>query len=288
MMENALGLSGHMCQVLTHERYTRSKHRHMTKYGLPGWQNTGAVDAVFLAQMGYLGDTTVFDPEEGFWRFAGYEEWNPDVLMADLGKKWIYPVVKYKLYPCCGMLHGALDCLYKIIDGNDIMPEEIESITAYCHPTVAEPCFTNPEVINIPDAQFNPRYVFAVAAHRVRIGVEWQDPATMKDPKILEFGKKITCIPHPEFGKKLSETGAPLFLSKVELVARGRTFVEENTGPRGGKRGTELKDEELVEKFRHNASRALTQSKIDSAVEAFMGLEKLDDMSVLMESVTML
>jgi len=286
-MENALGLAGHLCQVLTHERYTMSAHRHMTKYGVPGWQNTGAIDAVLLAQMGYTGDTTVFDPEEGFWKFVGYEEWHPDIMMTALGKQWIFPKVNYKLYPCCGMLHGALDCLYKVIDQHNITPEEIESITAYCHPTVAEPCFVNPEVINIADAQFNPRYVFAVAAHRVKIGVEWQDPHVMKDPKILEFGKKITCIPHPEFGKK-GPGGFPLFLSKIEIVARGQTFTEESTGPRGAKRGTELKDEELVEKFRHNASRALTPKKIDRAVDAFRNLEKLDNINVMMEHVSML
>jgi 2-methylcitrate dehydratase PrpD len=286
-MENALGAAGHLCQVLTHERYTMSTHRHMTKYGVPGWQNTGAIDAVLLSQMGYLGDTTVFDSEEGFWKFVGYEEWHPDIMMADLGKQWIFPRVNYKLYPCCGMLHGALDCFYAIIDRNHIMPEEIDSITAYCHPTVAQPCFINPEIINIQDAQFNPRYVFAVAAHRVKIGVEWQDPDTMRDPKILEFGKKITCIPHPEFGKK-GPDGFPLFLSKIEIGARGQIYTEESFGARGSKRGTELKDEELVEKFRHNAARSLTQSKINSAVNAFLNLEKVADIAEVMENVSML
>lgn len=286
-MENALGVAGHLCQVLTHERYTMSTHRHMTKYGVPGWQNTGAIDAVLLAQMGYLGDITVFDPEEGFWKFVGYEEWHPDIMMADLGKKWIFPRVNYKLYPCCGMLHGALDCLYTIIDRHHIMLEEIDSITAYCHPTVAQPCFVNPEITNIQDAQFNPRYVFAVAAHRVKIGVEWQDPDTMRDPKILEFGKKITCIPHPDFGKK-GPDGLPLFLSKIEIGARGQTYTEESIGHRGSKRGTELKDEELVEKFRHNAARSLTQSKINSAVNAFLNLEKVADIAEVMENVSML
>lgn len=280
-MTNALGIAGHLCQVLTHERYTMSAHRPMTKYGVPGWQNTGAVAAALLAQMGYLGDTTVFDSEEGFWKFAGYEEWHPDIMMADLGKKWIFPRVNYKLYPCCGMHHGTLDCLYKVINRYNIMPEEIDSITAYGHPTVAQPCFTNQEVIDIQDAQFNPRYVFAVAAHRVKIGVEWQDPSMMRDPKILEFGNKIKCIPNPDFGKKGPD--GRMLSSKIEIVARGKTFTEESSGSRGSTRGTDLTDEELVKKFRHNASRALTQDKIDNAVNALLNLEKLTDIAELMK-----
>jgi 2-methylcitrate dehydratase PrpD len=287
-MVNALGIAGHLCQVLTHERYTMSGHRHMTKYGVPGWQNTGAIAAALLAEMGYLGDTTVFDAEEGFWKFVGYEEWHPDIMMKDLGKQWMFPHVNYKLYPCCGMHHGALDCLYRLLDREELVADEIEAIRVFSHPTVAQPCFTNPEVINIPDAQFNPKYVFSVAAHRVRIGVEWQDPDTMKDPKILAFGKKIECTPHPDFGRP-GPDGRPQFISRVEVVARGKTFVEEsNAGPRGMKRGTELKDEELVAKFRHNAARALTQDKTEQAIEGLLGLEKVADMSALMDLVTML
>jgi 2-methylcitrate dehydratase PrpD len=286
-MENALGLAGHLSQVLTHERYTRSCHRHMSKYGVPGWQNTGAVDAVLLAQMGYLGDTTIFDAEEGFWKFVGYEEWNPDVMMADLGKNWIFPHINYKLYPCCGMHHGPLDCFYKILDKYDLKPEEIESVTEYGHPSLAEPCFTNPEVINIADAQFNPRYVFAVAAHRVRIGVEWQDADMMKNPRILEFGKKVKSFVHPDFGKP-GPGGRPQMFGKIEVVARGQTFIEETTFPRGSTHGTLLKDAELVEKFRHNAERAVTQTKVDQAVDAFLNLEKVDNVNKVMELVTLL
>jgi 2-methylcitrate dehydratase PrpD len=286
-MVNALGIAGHLCQVLTHERYTMSDHRPMTKYGVPGWQSTGALDAALLAQMGYLGDTTVFDAEEGFWKFAGYEEWHPDIMMAGLGEQWIFARVNYKLYPCCGMHHGALDCLYRLLDRHNLSPEEIESIRVYEHPTVTQPCFTNPEVIDIADAQFNPRYVFAVAAHRVRIGVEWQDPDTMRDPRILEFGKKIECLPHPDFGKP-GPDGRPAFISRVEVSARGETFAEESHGPRGATRGTDLKDEELVEKFRHNAARVLTPDRTEKAIEGFLNLEKVTDMSALMDQVTML
>ena len=184
------------------------------------------------------------------------------------------------------MLHGALDCFYKLIERHNILVEEIERITAYCHPTVAEPCFTNQEVINLVDAQFNPRYVFAVAAHRVKIGVEWQDEDMMKNPKILEFGKKISCIPHPEFGKK-GPGGFPLFISKVEIVARGKTYSKESTRQRGSARGTELRDEELIEKFRHNAARVLTQNKINNAIQAFLNLENLTSIEELMEHISM-
>ena len=54
-----------------------------------------------------------------------------------------------------------------------------------------QPCFLHEEVENVVDAQFNVAYVFSVVANGVRIGPEWQDHATMNDPKIREFMKKV-------------------------------------------------------------------------------------------------
>jgi 2-methylcitrate dehydratase PrpD len=50
----------------------------MTKYGVPGWQDTGAVMGALLAQEGFIGDTTILDPAEGFWKLAGYEKLRRD------------------------------------------------------------------------------------------------------------------------------------------------------------------------------------------------------------------
>jgi 2-methylcitrate dehydratase PrpD len=286
-MLNALGVAGHLCQVLTQVRYTFSPHRYLSKYGVPGWQNTGAIMAVLLAEMGYAGDTTVLDPELGFWKFCGYGEWHPDKITEDLGQTWTFTRVRYKRYPVCGMLHTALDCFYSIIDRNNLMPKDIESIKAFCHPTVEFPAFMNREVSNIVDAQFNPAYIFAVAAHRVRIGVEWQDLDTMTNPKILEFGKRITCQAYPGFGKQRQKEPTT-DLSRVEVVANGETFTEERTYSKGTSgTDTQMTEEELVEKFKHNASRILTQDKIESAVNYLLNLEKLTNISEFMKQITL-
>ena len=48
------------------------------------------------------------------------------------------------------------------------------------------------------DVQFSLPFVFAVAAHRIKIGAEWQDWDTIRNPKIREFMKKVTMIVDPE------------------------------------------------------------------------------------------
>jgi 2-methylcitrate dehydratase PrpD len=276
-MAHALGISGHLCQVLTHVRFSFSDYRHLTKYGMPGWQNTGGIMAALLAEIGYSGDTTVFDGDYGFFRFCGYEgEVDLGAITEALGNKWSFTTITYKPYPCCRMLHGGIDCLYKIIKKNHIRPDEIESIEVLGHPTIELPCFTHKEVENVVDAQFNAAYVFSVVASGVRIGPEWQDPATMQDAGIRELMKKVTFRGHPEFVQRAQKNMRDQIYS-VDVVARGEKFHEETSMPSGtvGTSGA-MSDDDLEKKFRHNAERILTREQIDKAVYMILNLEKSD------------
>ena len=287
-MAQALGISGHLCQVLTHVRYSFSDNRPLTKYGVPGWQNTGGIMAALLAEMGYMGDTTVFDGEYGFFNFCGYEgEVDLKAITRDIGKKWNFLRITYKPYPCCRMLHGGIDCLYKVIGENNIKPEEIESIEVMGHPTIELPCFKHKEVENVVDAQFNAAYVFSVVANGVSVGPEWQDYATMHDPKIRKFMNKIKFRGHPDFVTKVQKDMS-VQIYTVDVIARGKKFHEETLHP-SGTVGTEgaMSDGALESKFRHNAARILTQVKINSAMKALLNLEKVEKVSELMKEITL-
>jgi 2-methylcitrate dehydratase PrpD len=275
-MLNAMGTAGHLSQVLTWIRYTFQDHRAMTKYGVPGWQNTGGIMAALLAQEGFIGDTTIFDPEEGFWKLAGYESWNGEKILEGLGDNWrFFTKIVYKPYPCCRMFQTELDCFLKIINENKIGPQEIESVSILGHPTLEAPAFTNREVKSIVDIQFGPAYTFAMAAHNVPKGVDWQDLEIVRSPKIQELAKIIDYRTYPEYLVKQ--------MSIVEVKARGKVFREE-------KRFAdlhELSEDELFAKFRHNASRILTQDKIDRAINSMMALEKVKKVNELMDAVTL-
>jgi 2-methylcitrate dehydratase PrpD len=139
---------------------------------------------------------------------------------------------------------------------------------------------------NLSAAQFSPPYVISVAAHRVAIGPEWHDKATVRDPQILKFMEKVTIQKHPDYQKVLAED--PLSaLAKCEVAARGKVFTVERNHRRGTA-GTEAAatDDDIIRKFRHNAERILSQDKIGRAVDMFMNLEKIDNISKLINEVT--
>jgi 2-methylcitrate dehydratase PrpD len=272
---NGMGTAGHLSQVLTWIRFTFQSHRAMTKYGVPGWQNTGGIIAALLAQEGFIGDTTIFDPVEGFWKLAGYETWDSKNILNGLGQDWnFFDKIIYKPYPSCRMFQTEMDCFLKIIDEHKISSKEIEHISILGHPTLEAPAFTNRELKSIVDIQFSPAYTFAMAVHKVPKGVDWQDLETSSQPEIQKLVKKIEYHSYPEYVQKQ--------LSIVEVNARGKVFREE-------KKFTELHElteEELFAKYRHNAVGILTQDKIEKSIEVLMKLDEIKHIKELTANIT--
>jgi 2-methylcitrate dehydratase PrpD len=275
-MLNAMSTAAHLTQIPTWIRYTFQEHRAMTKYGVPGWQNTGGVMGALLAKEGFIGDTTVLDGKEGFWKFAGHEGWNPENILKGLGKDWtFFTKIVYKPYPCCRMFQTELECFLKIINDNKISAEEIESVKVLGHPTLEEPAFTNREINSIADVQFGPASIFAMAANRLPVGVDWQDLERVKSPEIQALAGKIKYGSYPEFMTRQ--------MSIAEVKARGKVFREE-------KRFADLHEmtgDDLLKKFRHNASRILTGDKTERAVKVMMTLEELKNINELTALMTM-
>ena len=285
---HAMGLASHLTMVLSYSRWGAGGHKYMAKYGVPGWQATGAVTAVLLAEMGYTGDTTVLDDvKSGFTNFVGYPNYYPELVTEDLGNSWVYnQKLHYKPYPCCGAFHSVLDCVYNIIEPNKLKPEEIESVKV-----TGAGAMSN-DLSSISAAQFNMPYNVAVAIHGVRRGVEWVDPDTMKNPAILKFIEKITSqapqpgqAAQPNRGTENDPKARP---ARVEIVARGKTFANEIKYRRGDTfTDVAWTEKEIVNKFKHNAERILTKSKIERAVNILTKLEKLDNVSNLMPEITL-
>ncbi len=277
-MRHALGIAGHLGMIHSYGRWGHSEQSYMAKYGIPGWQNAGAVRAALLAAQGYTGDVTVLDdPERGYPHFARYDVWYPERITRALGEEWVFNVrMHYKPYPCCGAFHCALDCFYDILEEHDLSPGEITAVRPFCR--TAMKSFPSG---GIEGLQFDPGYVFAVAAHRVPRGPAWYDAETREDPDIQAFAGKVSCAAHPDY-REVREDDPLTELGKVEVEARGRTFTTERRYRRGTA-GTDamFRDEALSAKFRRNASRVLPDERIDRALELLWHLEELDDIREL-------
>ena len=277
-MAHALAIAGHLCQVITWMRQGSVAPRPMTKYGMAGWQGTGAIQAVLLAQMGYQGDTTLFDAKEGgFAKFCGYSEWHPERITTDLGKKWSYTGKRFKKYGCCSVLFNCIDLFYDIIGKNKLSADDIQSVKAYGNYEFARPLFTSRELNNNVDVQFGLPVVLALAAHGIKTGPDWQDMNRVRDPKMVEFANKVEVLVHPEIEKRPT-------VFQVDVVANGKTYSESRE--RSIMANLNVSYDQILEKYQNCTVRILPEDKIKRSLEVLMNLEKLDQVQKLMELVT--
>jgi 2-methylcitrate dehydratase PrpD len=284
-LSHALGLAGHIAPAQGVSKVVRTLPATFDKGTMAGWISQAELLSVFLSERGYTGDVEVLEGDYGFWRYMGSSKWNPEILTDRLGEEWkMLKTTIYKPYPQCRISHTVLDCLYHLIEKNQLQPEEIEGVTAYCDPHGAVlPMWSNKDIRSFADAQMSVPYAVSVAAHRVKIGPEWQDLETIGNERILSFMDKVRVEAHPEFEKILQEDPDSR-VGKVEINARGKRFTEERRYRKGSPATGEsrMTDRELVEKFKHNAARVWTHEKIEKLPDLVFRLEDMDDISHLM------
>ena len=280
---NALGIAGYLCPVGVRYKWAYTSPPTMVKHAPAGWVSQAEVTAVLLAESGYAGDTTVLDGEDGFWKFINADMWKPEMLFERLGDEWRFPArVHYKHYPCCHLMSAsALGMFCSIVKENDLEPGEMEKVRVLVRPHIIDPVRTNRDIRDHISAQMSIPYPFAVAAHKIKVGADWQLPDTITNPRILEFMKKVEYDGHPYYLKENAKDalGGSPEVSAVEVIARGRTFKKETTV------SDSMSDAELIAKFKSNADAVLSPDRIEQVVQSVLELEKLGDVRRLMDNL---
>jgi 2-methylcitrate dehydratase PrpD len=234
MLTADLGIAGAMSPVNTQWSWSMHTPTATVKYGIAGAVTQAAMAAAYLAELGHTGDIQVLDDgEHGYRRLIGSERWAPERITPGLGQDWYFPLEQsYKPYPHCRILHAPLDVLTRILEDNDIRPNEIESIKAWVEAWVMKPLWINRDVKHVTEAQFSIAHGLAVGAHRIPVGKAWQSPEVVFDPSVIALMDKVEYIDAPEYAGKLASNAAAR-PARIEVRARGKTFVGEAGFPKG-------------------------------------------------------
>ncbi|TAM66218.1 MAG: MmgE/PrpD family protein [Microbacteriaceae bacterium] len=287
---NAIAIAGSITTVNSHRAWLGHAPSATIKYLLSGWLAQSALTAASMAELGHRGDLQILDdPQYGYPKFIGTTRWEPGALTDGLGVDWRFPAEQsYKPYPQVRITHALVDAIIEIVEANDIRPEEIERIHAWGEGWVMLPTFLNRDIQDVHDAQFSMPHGLAVAAHRLVPGREWQDPDLVFSPSVSRLMDRVTIEPHPDFAVAIS--GHPAARpSRVEITARGETFVAERAFVKGSPSpdpSTYFTDEQLVEKFTHNAKGVITDQAAEAVVEMIGRLEQIDDVTIVIQLLT--
>lgn len=286
VLANGLGIAGSISPVNSQVAWSQHAPSSTIKYLMAGALNQAAMTAAHMAELGHRGDVLILDDREyGFPRFIGTRRWEPAQIATHLGIEWRFPSEQaYKPYPHCRILHALLDSLTEIVEENDLKAAEIDGIKAWVEGFAEQPVWINRRIEHVHDAQFSIAHGLALGAHRVPPGRAWQDPELVFGESVMTLMDKVTHEVHPNYVELLSGHAASR-PARIEVLARGKTFVGERRYPKGSPSpdpASTMTNGELAAKFSRNAEGVIPTRNIDALIHAVFDLENVANIGTIM------
>jgi 2-methylcitrate dehydratase PrpD len=255
----------------------------LTKRLGPGFAVKGGITAALMAKAGVTGAKNSFEGEWGLYRQYMHGDYSPEILTADLGKRFEGVNVAIKPYPCCRGVHPAIDAgLALAIDGN-IRSEDIKEIvlsvteahlSLLCQPEDAKRSPRSPV-----DAQFSIPWGVASAIVGRRVGLGDFTDIAIQNREVLEVTQKMRV----EVDNTLSKPGPSPTRVKV-ITNDGRAFVKVVENPLGSLERP-MSFEDCARKFR-DCAKSLDVGRIERMIQLVGQLERLEDIRGIISLLT--
>lgn len=266
------------------------------KYAMYAAIAEAGVNGALLAQRGFAADPYLFDADSQFYRSLLAESYNPQSMLDGLGQTWGVERTALKPWPFCRYSHGQLDEFSRIVEENDLKPDEIDSVTVTVPPYgFIEMIARSVEVTDKFKIMTSLPYALSMVAHRVPAGPKWWGDEVFGDEAVKEFARRV----HTEVDESLNDEfladmriSGQMISSKtpgrIRVEARGEVF-DASVGRALGDPTDPSKvwsDEAIAEKVVEYADGVLEPGAGRTIAEAGFDLENAADLSALMGPCT--
>ncbi|HYB40597.1 MAG TPA: hypothetical protein VEL75_02445, partial [Candidatus Methylomirabilis sp.] len=172
-----------------------------------------------------------------------------------------------------------------LLHAERLRPDDVAEIRVGVRPStltmIGEPREIRVRPRTMLDAQMSLPYSLAVAMLDGEAGIAQFAPERLSDPAVLALADRIHAYAHPD----LESAKAGNLTSYLDLSTRdGRRFRERLTSYRGHP-DNPMSDAEMEAKFRRCAGLRLSEARVEAAVEAIWGLDKLASLEPLLAAV---
>ena len=279
-LADALGLAGSQAagslEFLTDGTWAKRIHG--------GWAAHSGLVAARLAAAGFSGPRGTLDGRFGFYRsHLGDSGWDLNLLTDGLGTRWELLNIGLKPYPCCHFNHAFLDCAAALRRAHAIAPEAIEAIECRISPrevpVVCEPEATKRRPQNDYDAKFSLPYAVASMLVRGHLDVDDFTEAAIHDPAVLALARRVIYRDDPESDYPRR------FPGWLRIHLRDGRVLEQREPINRGSAERPLTEDEVGDKFRRNASRALPADQVEAVIDAVACVDAAGDLSALAKSL---
>jgi 2-methylcitrate dehydratase PrpD len=267
---HALGIAGTQAAGLM-----AAQQASMVKRMHPGRSAQAGVYGALLAAKGFTGIEDILEAPYGGFCSTFVDKPNLSHLTADLGERFETLNVGFKPYPCCGSNHTSIDALKKILrDHPEVSPERVGKIRIRTTRATKLHVGWPYEPKTMTTAQMNLVFCVAVLLHDRDFFVDQVTEKSIRRPDVIRTTKKIEVVEDPEF-EALGDEGRHGVTVEVRLQD-GATYSEKVLHAKGSDKHP-MTREEVLQKFRLLASRALSKSRVEKLGDTLLNLEKLDD-----------
>jgi 2-methylcitrate dehydratase PrpD len=248
-----------------------------------GFSAKGGILSALLAKRGVKGVRESLEGKAGLFNLHFRGEYNPIALTENLGEKWHMAEISFKPWPCSRWTHAHIDALFRILNEDNIRPEDIMQITGKIGISglmMFDPLDKKRNPETSPDAKASLPFTLAVAATKGKIAIGDFSPEALKEPAILEMAKKVNY----KFEEDLEATGLRPGIVELNTKA-GKVYSKRVDYPYGHPQNP-ITLADLIEKFRDCVSysaKPLPKDSVNKAIDLLLNLEKVKDVREIVQ-----
>lgn len=234
------------------------------------------VRAAMLAETGYTGPVEVFEGKEGLFEVINNVKWERDILIDQLGEKFLITDCEYKAFPTEALTHQPITAVLNIMKEHSIDPEAVTEVlietTARGADILSDPSKYNPTTKETADHSLP--YCIAVAVAKGNVLPSDFEAEALKDPLVRELIQKVKVVANPEIDALFPKVKRAI----CAITTRDGVYKRQEDFARGSK-GYPMTDEELISKFKANASSQMSENRMKAVVDATFNCEKFTDIA---------
>ena len=257
----------------------------MTKPLHVGRASQNGVIAAELAAKGFTGGHDALDPPWGFFRVFSFDDgFDADRIIGVLGNPHtiVSPGVSIKPYPCGVLGHPMMDAMRKLVNTNDLKPEQIQAIRVRAGSNILNP-LRYPIAHNELEAKFCPAFMVSAIALRRKAGIHEFTDEFVRSTPVQAMMARVDRI----LDKEIEARGFDKIRTTIEVdLMDGRRLVEHADERYRGGPDRPFTREELHEKFSECAALVLPPAAIEETFAMVESLEEVSDIAQLAGSLT--
>lgn len=272
---NCLGIAGTHAAGLIEVFGTSSKPLN------PGRAARDGVMAALLAKAGFVGPSTIFEGEKGFFKATSSES-SYEKGFASL--RIIYEITRnsFKRHASCGHTHAAIDAVLDLKGQFNFEPQDVVEVEVGTYRDALEIVGRNYEPKTPAEAKFSLPYCIAIAIIDGIVGLRQFTYENLKRKDVKDLMLKVKVY----IDDQINALYPQKLGARVRVrVKSGETYEKVVESAKGSPENP-LSREELVSKFMDLASLRISLERSRELVNTIMKLERISNVNELIEIIT--